>query len=216
MVIEDDAAIADLLEMYLRRAGFRPLVGGTGERGLELVAAHDPAAVLLDVGLPGIDGFQVIGELRRRDVPVLFITARDAEADRIAGLELGADDYIDKPFSPGEVVARVRTILRRAGTTRHRASVVVLGNGIEVDLDGHDVRRAGVAISLAPREFELLAHLSAHRGRALTRRQLIDGVWGFDFDGDERTVDVHVRQLRRKLGDGLPLATVWGVGYRMD
>ncbi len=219
VVVEDDPAIAGLLDMYLRKEGFRPLTAGTGERALELVAQHDPVLAVLDVGLPDIDGFEVCRRVRAlgggaADVPVLFLTARDDEVDRLAGFDVGADDYVVKPFSPKEVVARVQAILRRVRPERPHA-VVKLANGIVVDPERREVTVDGSPVALATREFELLAFLARNRGIALTRQQLLDGAWGIDFEGDERTVDVHVRQLRRKLGAGLELSTVWGVGYRL-
>jgi DNA-binding response OmpR family regulator len=217
LVVEDDPAIADLLDLYLRQAGFRVLQAPTGERGLELVAQQRPVLVVLDIGLPGIDGLEVCRRIRSgSSLPILFLTARDGEIDRVLGLELGADDYVVKPFSPREVVARVRAILRRGAAGPDRAvAVVEVGHGIELDLARREVRVAAEPVPLANREFDLLAFLAANQGLALSRQQLLDGVWGVDWYGDERTVDVHVRQLRRKLGDELPLATVWGVGYRL-
>jgi DNA-binding response OmpR family regulator len=218
VVVEDDASIADLVDLYLREAGYRVLLAGSGERGLELVEQHRPVLVVLDIGLPGIDGLEVCRRIRATSaVPVLFLTARDGEVDRIVGLELGADDYVTKPFSPREVVARVRAILRRgaAGAERSDAATVEVGDGIVVDFGRREVSRRGTVVALATREFDLLAHLARNQELALSRQQLLDSVWGPDWYGDERTVDVHVRQLRKKLGDDLPLATVWGVGYRL-
>ena len=217
VVVEDDPAIADLLDLYLRQAGYRVLQAPSGERGLELVAQHRPVLMVLDIGLPGIDGLEVCRRVRvDSTLPILFLTARDGEIDRVLGLELGADDYVTKPFSPREVVARVKAILRRGeAAAASPGSVVEVGDGIEVDLARREARVAGQPVALANREFDLLAFLAAHQGQALSRQQLLDGVWGADWYGDERTVDVHVRQLRKKLGDDLPLATVWGVGYRL-
>ena len=217
VVVEDDANIADLLDMYLRQEGYRVLQAETGERGLELVGQERPRLVILDVGLPGtIDGLDVCRLLRADGhTPVLMLTARDAEIDRVLGLELGADDYVTKPFSPREVVARVKAILRRAdGPSPDRLDVMLVG-GVEVDTARREARVAGSVVPLATREFELLRFLASNAGLALSRRQLLEGVWGADWYGDERTVDAHVRQLRKKLGDDLPLATVWGVGYRL-
>ena len=217
VVVEDDAHIADLLDLYLREAGFRVLQAATGERGLELVDAYRPVMVILDIGLPGIDGFEVCRRIRTRtSVPVLFLTARDGEIDRILGLELGADDYVTKPFSPREIVARVKAILRRGQPDpRNDDTAIAIGDEYTVDLARRDVTHRGEAIALATREFDLIAHLARNQGIALSRQQLLDSVWGTDFVGDDRTVDVHVRQLRKKLGDDLPLATVWGIGYRL-
>jgi DNA-binding response OmpR family regulator len=215
VVVEDDPHIADLVDLYLRREGFRVLLAADGEKGLELFKQADPWIVILDVGLPGRrDGFDVCREIRARgSVPVLFLTARDDEVDRVLGLEMGADDYLTKPFSPRELVARVRAILRRTREGPAPQEVVAVGE-LEVDLRRREVRQGGTAVSLTTREFDLLAFLANNLGLALSRQQLLDGVWGTDWYGDERTVDVHVAQLRKKLGTDLPLATVWGVGYR--
>ena len=217
VVVEDDANIADLLDLYLREAGFRVLQASQGERGLELIEQQRPAIVLLDIGLPDIDGFEVCRRVRAKsNVPVLFLTARDGEIDRILGLELGADDYVTKPFSPREIVARVKAILRRGQPdTRDAHDIVHIGDDYQIDITRREAQRSDGVIALATREFELLAFFARNPGIALTRQQLIDGVWGADWYGDDRTVDVHVRQLRKKLGDDLPLATVWGIGYRL-
>jgi DNA-binding response OmpR family regulator len=216
VVVEDDANIADLLELYLRQAGFRVLQRATGEDALEAVADHQPRLVVLDVGLAGaIDGFEVCRRLRATsDLPVLMLTARDDEIDRVLGLELGADDYVTKPFSPREIVARVKAILRRADGPSRAADVLIAG-AVEVDVGRREARVGTDVVALATREFDLLRFLAENRGLALSRQQLLDGVWGVGWYGDERTVDVHVRQLRKKLGDALPLTTVWGVGYRL-
>jgi DNA-binding response OmpR family regulator len=217
VVVEDDTNIADLLDMYLRREGFRVVQTADGRDGLARIDHERPRLVILDVGLPGeIDGLDVCRQLRaRNDVPVLMLTARDGEIDRILGLELGADDYVTKPFSPRELVARVKAILRRADAKQKHGPEVVTFGELEVDAGRREVRVAGRAVPLATREFDLLLFMASNRGLALSRRQLLDGVWGADWYGDERTVDVHIRQLRKKLGDTLSLATVWGVGYRL-
>ncbi len=221
VVVEDDPSIADLVDLYLREAGFRVLQAPGGERGLELVAQHRPVLVVLDVGLPDLDGFEVCRRLRgapaTSTLPVLFLTARDGEIDRVLGLELGADDYVTKPFSPRELVARVKAILRRGAAAAQAAEQTVfeIGDGIVVDVARREVRSGADSVPLATKEFDLLAHFARNQGIALSRQQLIEAVWGADWYGDDRTVDVHVRQLRKKVGDDLPLATVWGVGYRL-
>jgi DNA-binding response OmpR family regulator len=217
VVIEDDSSIADLLDLYLREAGYRVLLAPSGERGLELIGQQEVALAIVDIGLPGMDGFEVCRRIRAgSSLPLLFLTARDGEIDRVLGLELGADDYVTKPFSPREVVARVRAILRRGeAPARSRSPIIDAGDGIEVDLARREARVNGNPVALATREFDLLAYLAQNQGLALSRQQILDAVWGADWYGDERTVDVHVRQLRKKLGDELPLATVWGVGYRL-
>jgi DNA-binding response OmpR family regulator len=214
VVVEDDDQIAELLALYLGQAGFRVERAGRGDDGLALAAAQAPALVVVDIGLPGaLDGLEVCRRLRAAgDVPIVVLTARGDEADRVRGFELGADDYVTKPFSPRELVARVEAILRRTGAAP--AASVQVGD-VEVDLTRHEARRGGEVVPLAPREFALLAALVEHRGQVLSRRQLLDQAWGYDFYGDERTVDVHVRQLRRKLGGGLPLATLRRSGYRL-
>lgn len=216
VVIEDDVHIADLVDLYLRRDGFRVLLARDGDEGLAIIEREQPAMVILDVGLPGRrDGFDVCRELRAQgSVPVLFLTARDDEMDRIVGLELGADDYLTKPFSPRELVARVKAILRRTRGAASMPQEVVSVGDLEIDPRRREARRGGEVVALATREFDLLSYLANNIGLALTRQQLLDGVWGPDWYGDERTVDVHVAQLRKKLGPSLPLATVWGVGYR--
>jgi DNA-binding response OmpR family regulator len=217
VVVEDDAGIADLLDLYLREAGYRVLLAPSGERGLDLIEQHRPVLAIVDIGLPGIDGFEVCRRIRASSqLPILFLTARDGEIDRVLGLELGADDYVTKPFSPREVVARVRAILRRGeAASRSQDSIIDVGEGIEVDLARREARVGGEPVALATREFDLVAFFARNQGIAMSRQQLLDGVWGPEWYGDERTVDVHVRQLRKKLGDELPLATVWGVGYRL-
>lgn len=218
VVVEDDPNIAALVELYLRDEGYRITVTDEGERALDLIRARPPMLVVLDIGLAGrLDGYQVCTALRTRsEVPVLMLTARDGEDDRIAGFDVGADDYLVKPFSPRELVVRVRAILRRAEPSRSKTGGALLVGTVEVDPIRREARAGGIPVALASREFDLLAYLAANRGQALSRQQLLDGVWGHDWAGDERTVDVHVRQLRKKLGDGLPLITVWGTGYRLD
>ncbi len=218
VIVEDDAHIADLVTMYLDQAGFRAYQAANGERGLELVKERDPKLVILDLGLPGdLDGLEVCRRLRATtDIPIIMLTARDGEIDRVLGLELGADDYVTKPFSPRELVARVKAILRRADGPARKFAPPLRAGAVEVDLARAEARVDGHPVALTTREFALLRHLAENKGLALSRRQLLDGAWGDDWYGDERTVDVHVRQLRKKLGDGFPLATVRGIGYRLD
>lgn len=217
VVVEDDHHIADLVDLYLRRDGFRVVQAADGPAGLRAVEQERPRLVVLDVGLPGgLDGIEVCRRLRMTSqVPVIMLTARDSEVDRVLGLEMGADDYVTKPFSPRELVARVKAILRRAEPVARNTEEPLRVGLLEVDRARREVRAGGELVPLATREFDLLAYLCENAGLVLSRRQLLDGVWGAGWYGDERTVDVHVRQLRRKLGGALPLATVWGVGYRL-
>lgn len=216
VVVEDDSNIADLLDMYLRREGFRVLQASTGQAGLEAIQREHPRMAILDLSLPGgMDGLELCRRLRAASpLPVLILTARDSEVDRVLGLEMGADDYVTKPFSPREVVARVKAILRRAEGYSEKPEVLKAG-GVEVDVARREARVDGKVVPLTSREFQLLAFFAERPGRALSRQQLLDGVWGSGWYGDDRTVDAHVRQLRKKLGDALPLNTVWGMGYRL-
>lgn len=221
VVVEDDDHIADLVGLYLRENGYRVTRARDGASGLAATERVSPALVILDIGLPGtVDGFDVCRRLRvAGSVPVLMLTARDSETDRIVGLELGADDYVTKPFSPRELVARVRAILRRSESVRDApsgAAPPVHAGEVVVDPARREVRVAGDSVALTAREFDLLHHLARNRGLVLSRRQLLDAVWGPEWVGDDRTIDVHVAQLRKKCGRSLPLRTVWGVGYRMD
>lgn len=216
LLIEDHGEIADLLRIYVEREGFTLIHAETGERGLERLNERAPRAVLLDLGLPGMDGIEVCREIRRRsDVPILILTARDSETDTIIGLEVGADDYITKPFSPREVVARLQAVLRRAEERPVTAAIRTV-DGFTIDSGRREVATpSGETVRPTAREFDLLWYLAEHAGLVLSRAQILDAVWGYDYFGETRTVDVHVRQLRKKL-EGLPIETVWGVGYRID
>ena len=219
VLVEDDPNIASLVDMYLRQDGYRVYQAADGTTGLDLIEQHAPRMVILDIGLDGdVDGIQLCRELRAfSDVPVIMLTARDSEVDRVVGLELGADDYVTKPFSPRELVARVRAVLRRSdGAARNTLPPILEVGEVEVDTARREVRLRGDPVSLTTREFDLLQYLVENPGLALSRRQLLDGVWGDDWVGDERTVDVHVLQLRKKLGDALSVTTVRGLGYRLD
>jgi DNA-binding response OmpR family regulator len=218
LVVEDEASIASFVAMYLKRAGFTVRVAGTGEGGIDAADADSPSLIILDLMLPDLDGIDVCRRVRQRsDVPILMLTARDDDVDKIIGLEVGADDYLTKPFNPGELVARVKSILRRANPERRELESAFLEHGeLTIDAGRREVKIAGEEVQLAPKEFDLLWELLDHQGLVLTRDQLLERVWGYTFAGDTRTVDVHVRQLRRKLGDASPIVTVWGVGYKVS
>jgi DNA-binding response OmpR family regulator len=219
VVVEDDVHIADLLDMYLRQAGYRVIQADTGEKGLAAVERERPRLAIVDIGLPGnMDGLDLCKAIRAKSpMPVILLTARDTEIDRIVGLELGADDYVTKPFSPRELVARVKAILRRAdGPAKEMPAALLSAGDVAVDVARREARVEGQVVALATREFDLLAFFAGNQGLVLSRQQLLDGVWGVGWYGDERTVDVHVRQLRKKLGDAFPLKTVFGVGYRLN
>ena len=217
LVVEDERAISDLLRMYLSREGFGVHVASDGPSGLSFARTLHPVAIILDVGLPGIDGTEVCRQLRADGdwTPILFCTARDDEVDRVLGLELGADDYITKPFSPREVVARVKSVVRRA--SRATASEGPLSMGaIRLDPVTRRVTANEVAIALTATEFDLLAHLMAHPGRVFSREQLLSEVWGYAAVVGTRTVDVHVAQVRSKLAESDVIRTVRGVGYAAE
>ena len=216
LLIEDEQDIADLLVLFFEREGFRLLHADTGEEGLERTRDRDPRVVLLDVGLPGIDGLEVCRRIRAfSEVPIIMLTARDSEVDKIVGLELGADDYVTKPFSPRELVARVKAVLRRSEEQPVAPRVIDIGTWA-VDAGRREVRTGGgEAVRPTAREFDLLWYLAEHRGLVLSRSQILEAVWGYDYFGETRTVDVHIRQLRKKLPE-IPIETVWGVGYRIE
>jgi DNA-binding response OmpR family regulator len=218
LVVEDESSIASFVALYLKNAGYAVRTAATGGEALSAVAAEQPDLIVLDLMLPDIDGIEVCKRIRQRsDLPILMLTARDEDVDKIIGLEVGADDYLTKPFNPRELVARVKSILRRAAPARReRESAVIKHGDLEIDAGRREVRVGDEEIQLAPKEFDLLWELLDHRGLVLTRDQLLERVWGYTFAGDTRTVDVHVRQLRRKLGDASPIVTVWGVGYKVS
>jgi len=218
LIIEDEPELVRGLQSYLERAGFDVLSAYRGDSGLELWKSVHPDLVLLDLNLPGMDGLDVARTIRREDeTPIIMISARIDEADRLIGLELGADDYIIKPYSPREVVARVRTVLRRVQHALTRPQKIQAGD-LAIDLEGHRVYRSGDEIKLTPTEFALLHTLAAHPGRAYNRRQLLEATQGEVYEGYERTIDAHIKNLRAKIQrpeDPAPLIeTVFGVGYR--
>ena len=216
LLIEDEDEIAELLRMAFEREGVRLVHAADGEAGLERMRDSDPRAVLLDVGLPGIDGFEVCRRIRAvSDVPVIMLTARDTEIDTIVGLEIGADDYVTKPFSVRELVARVKAVLRRSEEAPVERTVLEVGDFV-IDGGRREITCAdGSVVRPTAREFDLLWYLADNAGLVLSRAQILEAVWGYDYFGETRTVDVHVRQLRKKL-DGIPIETMWGVGYRID
>jgi DNA-binding response OmpR family regulator len=217
LVVEDEASIASFVALYLKNAGYTVKTAATGSEALAQVMSGAPALIVLDLMLPDIDGIEICRRIRQKsDIPILMLTARDEDVDKIIGLEVGADDYMTKPFNPRELVARVKSILRRAAPERKEPESAVLKHGdLVIDSGRREVKVGAQEIQLAPKEFDLLWELLDHRGLVLTRDQLLERVWGYTFAGDTRTVDVHVRQLRRKLGDASPIVTVWGVGYKV-
>jgi DNA-binding response OmpR family regulator len=217
LVVEDETSIASFVSAYLRNAGYEVRAAASAKAALVDLAGEVPSLIVLDLNLPDGDGVELCRRIRKSsDVPILMLTARDEDVDKIIGLEVGADDYMTKPFNPRELVARVKSVLRRASPERRRSETEELRHGdLVINSGKREVYVGDDEIRLAPKEFDLLWELLDHRGIVLTRDQLLERVWGYTFAGDTRTVDVHVRQIRRKLGDASPIVTVWGVGYKV-
>jgi DNA-binding response OmpR family regulator len=220
LVVDDEPIVRDVVVRYLERDGFETLTAPDGDEARRLIEAREPSLVVLDVMLPGTDGLSLCRWIRgRSNLPVILLTARGEEADRIVGLELGADDYVTKPFSPRELAARVRSVLRRSNGTAQARETVAFGE-IELDGDSREVRRSGSVVPLTAKEFELLWFLASHPRHVFSRDQLMARVWGYESAVDTGTVTVHIRRLREKIeaDPGRPrhLQTVWGVGYRLD
>ncbi|MBR2668043.1 MAG: response regulator transcription factor [Oscillospiraceae bacterium] len=220
LIIEDDTHIAELLQMYLNKEGFDVSIAGDGVQGVELAEQLQPDLVLLDLMLPGMDGWSVCRKLRETSsVPIIMLTAKGELEDKVTGLNLGADDYIVKPFEMKEVLARIQAVLRRTDRDGTSAPKRLNFDRLTVDLDSYELLVDGKRVDTPPKELELLFHLASSPNRVYTRNQLLDEVWGFDYFGDSRTVDVHIKRLREKLENVSPLwrlKTVWGVGYKFE
>jgi two-component system alkaline phosphatase synthesis response regulator PhoP len=221
LVVDDDKKIVELVQLYLEKDGYQVLVAYDGLQALELARQKRPDLVVLDLLLPGLDGLDVCRILRAESkVPIIMLTAKTTEQDRLAGLELGADDYVTKPFSPRELMARVRAVLRRAGSDAPAGPAEMHLGDLVIDRRGHEVRVRDQAVSLTPTEFRLLVALAEQPGRTFTRLELLDRVFGYDFEGFERNVDVHVKNLRNKIEPNprqpVYIQTVYGVGYKLS
>ncbi|MBS5880227.1 MAG: response regulator transcription factor [Clostridium sp.] len=219
LVIDDDKNILAIIEMYLKKEQYNVKTCERGDLALQLFRETQPALVVLDVMLPGMDGWEVLGQLRAESaVPVIMLTAKGDTLDRIQGLDLGADDYIVKPFDAKELLARIKAVLRRSTQAEEDGERLVTFDGLIVSLDNYSVTLDGKQIEMPPKEIELLYFLASREGKVFTREQLLEQVWGFDFFGDSRTVDVHVKRIRGKLGerDAWQIKTVWGVGYKFE
>jgi two-component system alkaline phosphatase synthesis response regulator PhoP len=217
LLVDDEPNIVELAQLYLEREGYRVASVGDGLAALERAERDQPALMVLDVMLPGLDGYEVCRRVRAKsEMPIIMLTARDEDIDKIIGLELGADDYLTKPFNPRELVARVKAILRRSErTTKSETQPVHLGD-VTIDPARHEVTIAGSAANLRTKEFDLLLALAEHRGLVLTREQLLNLVWGYDYLGQTRTIDVHIAHLRKVLaGSRVSIETVTGVGYKL-
>ncbi len=218
LVVDDEKPIADILKYSLEQEGFKVLLAFDGDKALQLTLEERPDLVVLDIMLPGKDGFTVCREIRKKlSVPILMLTAKDAETDKVLGLELGADDYVTKPFSTRELVARVRAILRRIGEEKNREQEIIICGEIEIDLEKVEIRKRGETVELTYREYALLSYLAQNTGYVVSRKKLLTQVWGYDYYGDDRTVDVTIRRLREKVEDdpGHPvyIRTKRGIGY---
>jgi len=217
LVIDDDKNILEIISLYLSKEGFTVYTGERGDTALELFKKVKPALVVLDVMLPGMDGFAVLNQLRAEsEVPIIMLTARGGTPERVQGLELGADDYMPKPFDAKELLARIKAVLRRLASVEAERKLAF--DGLTVSLENYAVTLDGKPVEMPPKEIELLYFLAAHEGKVFTREQLLEQVWGFDFFGDSRTVDVHVKRIREKLGEraAWQIKTVWGVGYKFE
>ena len=220
LIVEDDSNIAELLRLYLEKEDFETEVASDGGKGVELFRSFHPDLVLLDIMLPVMDGWSVLKKIRETDkTPVIMLTAKGETSDKVAGLEGGADDYIVKPFETKEVLARIHAVLRRYGAEEGSGERKLTFDKLVINLDSYELVVDGKRVDTPPKELELLYHLAASPNRVFTRNQLLDEVWGFDYFGDSRTVDVHIKRLREKLEEGSPqwcLKTVWGVGYKFE
>lgn len=221
LIVDDDENICELLRLYLEKDGFDTIVANDGEQAVEFAAKYAPDLILLDIMLPKLDGWQVCREIRKTsETPIIMLTAKGETFDKILGLELGADDYVSKPFDTKEVIARIKAVLRRSHE-KDKASQIneVRYDKLRINLTNYELEVDGVKIDTPPKELELIYHLASNPNRVYTRDQLLDEVWGFDYYGDSRTVDVHVKRLREKLenvSDKWSLKTVWGVGYKFE
>ena len=220
LVVDDDSNIRELLQLYLEKEGYEVIAAPDGEKALEIFDSAAPDLILLDVMMPRLDGWQVCREIRKKSrCPIIMLTAKGEVFDKVLGLDLGADDYVTKPFETKEVVARVKAVLRRAGTGEEKKPRVVQYDGLYINMENYELRVRGKQIDTPPKEMELIFHLASNPNRVYTRDQLLDEVWGFEYYGDSRTVDVHVKRLREKLdgvSDQWTLKTVWGVGYKFE
>ena len=216
LIVDDEANIRELARMYLEQEGFRILEAADGEEALTAWREHHPDLIVLDLMLPRLDGWQVCKAIRAEgDTPIIMLTARSDDVDKIVGLEMGADDYVTKPFNPRELAARVKAVLRRAHTPPDRDRPLVLGD-LVIDPAAREARLAGQVLPLRTKEFDLLWTLAQHAGQVLSREQLLSLVWGYDFPGETRTVDVHIAHLRKHLkGSSVTIETVWGIGYKL-
>ena len=220
LVVDDDVNISELLRLYLEKEGYEVVIAYDGNQALELFNSQDPNLILLDIMLPVFDGWHVCREVRKTsNVPIIMVTAKGETFDKVLGLELGADDYVSKPFDTKEVVARVKAVLRRVNSVNTSKSDVVRFDKLLINITNYELVVDGTSIDTPPKELELIFHLASNPNRVYTRDQLLDEVWGFDYYGDSRTVDVHIKRLREKLenvSDKWSLKTVWGVGYKFE
>jgi two-component system alkaline phosphatase synthesis response regulator PhoP len=217
LVVDDEPGIVELVLAYLRADGYEVLSATNGPSGLKIALENRPDLIVLDVMLPGMDGIELLTQLRREsNVYVILLTAKSDETDKIIGLSVGADDYVTKPFSPRELVARIKAAIRRLSKVEEQPGQLLIFEGVRIDLGGRRVWVESNEIELTTTEFDLLAALASHRGMVLSREQLLEKVWGYDYYGDTRVVDVHLGHIRKKLGDESLISTIRGVGYRFE
>ncbi len=220
LIVDDDQNICELLRLYMEKEGYDTRIANDGKAALEVFDEYNPDLIMLDIMLPELDGWQVCREIRKKSqCPIIMLTAKSEVFDKVLGLELGADDYVVKPFEAKEIVARIKAVLRRSGTNDEDAVKEVHYDKLSINLTNYELRVNGVQVDTPPKEMELIYHLASNPNRVFSRDELLDQVWGFDYYGDSRTVDVHVKRLREKLegvSDQWELKTVWGVGYKFD
>lgn len=220
LIVDDDQNICELLRLYAEKEGYSVVLAHDGRKAVERFESEDPDIILLDIMLPEQDGWQVCREIRKKSqCPIIMLTAKGETFDKVLGLELGADDYVVKPFEPKEILARIKAVLRRSGRQNPNEKKIVTFDKLSINLNNYELKVNGVQVDTPPKEMELIYHLASNPNRVFSRDQLLDEVWGFNYYGDSRTVDVHVKRLREKLegvSEQWSLKTVWGVGYKFE
>lgn len=221
LIADDNDGIVDILKKYVAREGFIPIIAYDGESAIQMFNEYAPILILLDVMMPKKDGFEVCQEIRKTsNVPIIMVTAKSEDADRIMGLDIGADDYIVKPFSPGEVMARIRAVLRRIDLSKEENKDLIRHSGLEINISNYEVKINGKIVNLTKKEIEILWLLASNPGKVFSRDNLLNSVWGYEYFGDARTVDTHIKRLRAKIdipeSSNWDIKTIWGIGYKFE
>lgn len=221
LIADDNDGIVDILKKYVAKEGFIPIIAYDGESAIQMFNEYAPILILLDVMMPKKDGFEVCQEIRKTsNVPIIMVTAKSEDADRIMGLDIGADDYIVKPFSPGEVMARIRAVLRRIDLSKEENKDLIRHSGLEINISNYEVKINGKIVNLTKKEIEILWLLASNPGKVFSRDNLLNSVWGYEYFGDARTVDTHIKRLRAKIdipeSSNWDIKTIWGIGYKFE